>query len=359
MAFAVKLFKDILADMMSYLVANQSKLTDFNEGSAIRTFLEANAKEFEQAYIRARVGFGRELVELPFYAFNFTKQAAQAAAGEVVFSRTGTADTINIPIGTIVSTTDGTQFATTEAATISAGNTSSAATSILAVVAGRTGNVPANTITIIVTPISGVDAVDNSASTTGGQDEETDAEFLSRFQEFIAGLGKANVEGLVATAKGVTGVRSASVIEHFPPSSSYNATVYIDDGAGNASAELVSEVTAALVGDGTAASPGSKAAGVHLQVLAPTKVAVAVNVTVTDDGTVFQTTISYQIKQAIMNYVNNLEIGQSVIRNKLIDVIMSVTGISDIILTTPSGNTTIGAGQIARIADYAITIAYV
>ncbi len=355
MAFSLKLFAPILEDMTNWMIANQSKVTDFNEGAVTRSFLEAVGYEIEQSYIRKRVGFEEGLVDIPFYAFNFTRKAGQKSSGNVVFSRTGTTGDITIPIGTLIATNDGTQFETTATGTIANGNNDSNSVSISAVKAGVEANVPANTIIVIVTPVTGVETVDNSSGTSGGLDEETDTEFVKRFREYVEGLGQSSENGLITGAKLVTGVRSASTIEHFPPSSSYNVSVYIDDGAGNASAALIASVLLKLKGDGTSSYPGYKAAGINIQVLAPTKVTQDVTVVVTDDGALSEPTIEYNIEQAISNYINNLVLGADIIKNSLIRVIMAVDGVTDISLTTPASNVTINFNQIARIGTMTIT----
>ncbi len=355
MAFAVKLFSALLDDMTSWIIANQDKITDFNEGSIIRTYCEAVSIVAERLYIKTRIGFDKGLLLTPFQAFNFDREAGQAASGSVIFSRTGTIGTVSIAIGTVVSTSDGTRFETTALGSIINGNTDSAAIAILAEDTGTDGNVPANTITTITTPVVGVETVDNASGTTGGQNEETNSEYALRFQQYILGLGRSNINGLITGAKLVTGVRSASVIEHFPPVSSYNATVYIDDGAGEASADLVASVLSVIEGDGTASNPGYKAGGVNIRVLAPTKVTIAVTVEITDDGTISQTTIEYNAQVTIENYINNLSIGDDVIQNKIRQVLMAVDGVLDINLTVPSGNTTISDSQIARTGTILIT----
>lgn len=359
MAFAVKRYNSLLSDAINWIIANQTKLTDFNEGSQIRTFLEAIMLVIEQLYIKVKIGFSKELNNVPFYIFNFSQKQSEKAAGNVKFSRTGTSGTDSIDSGILISTADGTQFVTTAAASITPGNTESADVPIQAVEGGKNGNVPADTITIIITPINiaGI-AVNNDAATTGGLNSESTDEYMKRFREYIEGLGQSNTYGLIAGAKSVAGVRSASITEHFPPSSGYNVTLYIDDGAGNASQALIDQVALVIIGDGTALYPGYKAAGINVRILAPTKVNVTVTVEITDDGTVTQEALTLLVSQAIQDYINNLENGADVIRNKLIEVIMSIDGVSDIDLTLPAANTTINADQIARTDESLITITF-
>lgn len=353
--FAVKKYKDLLEDMVTWVIANQDKITDFNEGSLVRTLLEAMALAAEQIYIKGRIGFEDGLKEVPFYAFKFEKDVAAYSAGTVVFSRAGSSGTVDIPINTLISTTDGLQFQTTAAGEITDGNNDSAAIAIQAMKSGTLYNVAAATIVIIVSPITGVDTVTNASGTSGGLDAETDVEFLERFQQHIEGLSKSNESGLIAGAKSVEGVRSASVIEHFPPSSSYNATVYIDDGAGNAPQVLLDAVIAILIGEGTETDPGYKAGGVNIRVLAPTKVTITVTVEVDEDGSVAREVLEYIVENAITDYINNLLIGEDCIRNKIIEAIMGVSGVGDIDVTVPASNTSISDVQIARVGVITIT----
>jgi len=357
MEFSLKLFSAIIEDMITHMIAVQSKVTDFNEGSVTRSELEAIALEIEQLYIRTRVGIEKSLKSIAFYTFNFEKQAGQKSGGSVIFSRTETSGEITIPIGTLIATNDGTQFETTSVGTINDSEQNSNTVTILATEEGEESNVPANTIVVIITPVIGVETVDNSSATSGGQDVETDVAFTLRFSEFITGLGKSSESGLITGAKKVQGVRSASTIEHFPPSSSINVSIYIDDGAGNASQALIDEVEDKLKGDGTEDNPGYKAGGINIEVLAPTKVTQAVTVEITDDGTLAQTTIEYNTELAITNYVNNLLLGGDIIKNELRRVIMKVDGIYDISLTVPASNVTINPNQIARTGVITITFA--
>jgi len=357
MGFSLKLFSAVLEDMISWMTATQSKITDFNEGAVCRSMFEAIGLEIEQLYIRTRIGIEDSLKEIPFYAFDFTRKAGQKASGNVIFSRTGSSGEIIISIGTLVATADGTQFETTSVGTIADAQQDSNSVTITAVEEGTEANVPANTVIVIVTPVSGVETVDNAAATSGGLGIETDEEFVKRFKEFIEGLGQSSESGLITGSKLITGVRSASTKEHFPPSSGINVTVYIDDGAGNASQALIDAVNDKLIGDGTESNPGYKAAGIKIEVLAPSKVTQNVTVEITDDGKLSESTMKYNVELAITGYINNLLLGEDIIKNELRKVIMKVEGVYDISLTVPANNVTINDNQIARVGTMAVTFA--
>lgn len=351
--FNVKTYRAILSDMENWIIANQDIITDFNEGAIITSFCEATAQEIEQLYLRAQIGFIKYLPDMPFYAFGFTPLSGVKATGNVVFSRNvATAEAITIPIGTLISTPSGLLFETTTLGTIPISGTDSNSVSVQAQEIGTDYNVPASSITVLTTPLIGVDTVDNAASILGGIDDEDSNSFQQRFWNYILGLGKGNVYGLITGAKSVTGVHSVSVVEHFPPfTGNYNVSVYIEDGSGTASAELIASVLSILNGDGTAENPGYKAAGIKLRVLAPTLVTVDVVVTVTDTGNVDRAELEVAIKTAITAYINNLGLAEDVIHNRIIDEIMDVNGVYDLELTTPALNTSVGADQIARVIN--------
>jgi len=352
-----KTYDAILADMEAWIIANQDYITDFNEGSGVTSFCEAVAQQIEQVYIRGKIGFIKYLPDLPFYAFGFSKKAGTQAAGAVIFSRAvATTDPVTIPTGTLVSTASGIIYATTADGTILANQTDSGSVPILAQDVGVDGNVLPGTVVVMTTPVVGVDSVNNPSACTGGTDEEDDATFQQRFRNYILGLGKSNTYGIQSAAESVSGVRSASVIENFPPVTGfYNITVYVDDGAGNAPPALIADVLAAIKGDGTAANPGYKASGINVQVLAPTKVTVAVTVEIIDTGDVDRTALQTSITTAISDYINNLKVGEDVIVNELVQRIMEVVGVYDLTLTDPPANVSIGPTQIARTGTITVT----
>jgi uncharacterized phage protein gp47/JayE len=357
--FNAKTFRAILADMQSWIIANQDKITDFNEGSGIAAFCEAVAQQIEQVYLRGKIGFIRYLPNLPFYAFGFSKHAGTEASGIVRFSRNvATVDAITIPVGVIVSTPSGLLYTTTSEGTIAGGATESGDVSVEANEIGASYNVPATSISIITTSVIGVDTVNNAAAMSGGSDQESDNAFQQRFREYILGLARGSNYGLITVAKSVTGVRSASVIEHFPPLSGiYNVSLYIDDGAGNAPAEMIAAVENVIEGDGTVTYPGYKPAGINLRVLAPTKVTVDVTVEIDDTGDILRDIVSQNVQDTIEDYINNLQIGESVVYNELVQRVMAVIGVYDLTLSAPAANVSIGTTQVARTGTITITFA--
>jgi len=114
-----------------------------------------------------------------------------------------------IPAGFLISTQDEVTFRTLENATID--GTGRAQPTIEAVEPGTSGNVAANTITVILNPISGVESVTNPDEVTGGRDEETNAEFRERYDKSISKGGSSTAESVEASLLELSGVRDALV----------------------------------------------------------------------------------------------------------------------------------------------------
>ena len=64
---------------------------------------------------------------------------------------------------------------------------------IVAQTAGATGNVLANTISMIATAIPGIDIVTNLVATLDGLDAEADVALRSRFQNYLQSRSRATI----------------------------------------------------------------------------------------------------------------------------------------------------------------------
>ena len=356
-SFKLKLFSETLQDIKAYIIANQDKITDFNDGSVITTLVEAFSEEIAQIYNRVDSGFKKYLIQLALSVFDFQQKEGLPASVGLTFSRTiSTPDPVSIPAGTIVSDSAGIYFETTAGGTIPANQTDSNLIQAQAQNNGLEGNVPADTITIITTPVPGVDTVTNPNPSTGGQDDETDFEYATRFSEFLLGLGGTSNYGIITEAKKVDGVRSASTIDHSPPLSGlYHLSLYIDDGTGSASTDLVDAVKSRIYGDGTATNPGKKGGGITMRILAPTKIATDVTIEVEDSGIIAFETVENNVKLAITNYMNSLLIGEEFVLYKMIAAVMAVRGVNDVVVTAPLANITPGTDSIIRAGTITVT----
>lgn len=448
MAFEPKTLTDILTRLVSRVVA-RSALTDVEEGGELHTICAGVAREFDDAYFQMTrlqaiwdidTATGEDLDERgrdvnPDEVVRYT---ATYATGSVVFSRSGTTGTVAIDAGTVVKVSGGPTFRTTAASSIANGSSSSASVPIVAEEAGEDGNVDAGAIDDF-SGVSGVETVTNGAPTTGGLEQETDAQFRTRIKTYLRSLPRGTPTALwyatlTAVVDGYGRVTTAKVLE-LSGASLGQVEVYIDDGSGTVDQRLDTAGTpevvvasaaggetlltldnAPLTTDGTVAVeinavavvegvdytlnratgqialdptlypfgltaadavtaeyewwvglieeaqriidgdasdrtnyPGYRAAGTIVRVLPPTVLqqTVACHVTVADGFT--GSAVRAAVEQALLRYVNGLGIGDDMILTELIRQAKAVPGVYDIEFSAPTGNTTIGPSELARL----------
>jgi uncharacterized phage protein gp47/JayE len=350
MAFQIKNYDTILTDMVTWILAHTTKLSDLTPGSIIRSYCEAASVCLEELYVAVYMGFRRHLSEIPETVFEFNRNDGQKGSTGVIFTRSGSTGVLALPLGTRVSTASGLIYRTTVASQIDDGDTSSDPVNVEATDIGTVYNVPSSSITILLDSIDTVTAVNNSNAVVNGIDVESDYAFKKRFQAYIEGLGRSNIAGLVSGALSVSGITSASVQELFPPVANVNARLYIDNGtSGGVGSAIVAEVQAVIDGDGTETNPGYRSAGVNVQVIAATVVTQNVTVAASLLAGVDGIQVVADINTAITNYINTLGVGADIIFNELIAAVMSVFGVVDCSVTLPTGNVTIAASQVARV----------
>lgn len=143
------------------------------------------------------------------------RRAAVAATGKI--SITGTANS-TIPRGLLLATegdetqdVTSIQFETTESVVLDASGAGEA--SIEAVLAGTSGNVPAERIVLLLSTNQNVKAIANHESISGGLDEEDDDTLRDRYLEKVRFPGTSgNIADYKQWAKEVSGVTDVHVI---------------------------------------------------------------------------------------------------------------------------------------------------
>ena len=351
----IKRYDELMEEACANMIARQNKITDFNEGSIIHTILDTFCRIVERVYIAIRSGFNQGLIMLIYSVFKFEKKSGTYASGKVTFSRASALDARTvIPSGVKVSG-NGFNFVTTEAGAIEAGAVDSDEITIKAEEAGSDYNLEAGAITSIDSSVpSDISAVTNKNTITGGTNEETDAEVEERFTKKLAGLSGTNLFGIEDAALSVDSVRSVSVKNHKPPLKNvYNVSVYVDDGSGTASNELLQEVKKAV--EGTETQNGHLAPGVNARYLAPTAVPVDFEIEVST-GEVDTAETQAEIKKIVQSYVNSLRIGGTVILSTIVAKIRALSYVSDVTIKSPTENFTVNSEQIARFGNAEITV---
>jgi len=354
--------REFYESMKAYLIANQTKITDLNSGSALDTQLNAMATQLNQSMTKASGGFKSQFEQIAYNVFDFQRKDESFSSGTVVFSRQN-ADLvqIDIPIGTIVSTTTGITYTTQNQVSILSGATDSSAANITADEAGVTSNVLVGEISVINSSVDGINSVTNNTATSGGADVESNSEYFTRFTNYILGLAGSNGNGVLTAATTVATIISGFVEDHFPPESGlYNFTIYVDDGSGSVPQDTLDEIELKLRGNNTSDYPGYVAAGINFRVMSAGLVPIAVEYTAQIDPlNTNAIDIKPILETVIKNYVDNLWVGKSVIRAELIRLVQGTGGVVNVTVMDLNGSDTdviITSSQVARVSTITPTI---
>jgi hypothetical protein len=358
----VKSYAQIYASMRNYIITHQDKLTDFNEGSVLSSYVEAVSRELAMLYIRCRVGFSTYLRGLPYSVFNFKMKEGKKASVNLVFSRSKVFSyETAIPTGTIVQAGD-LKFLTSAPGAVPSGETASAPIPAIAEDIGEKYNVGAGEINAIVSTLSAdIVAVNNADSASGGIDSEEWGAYLKRFSEYILGLQRTNFYGFLSGLTENNLVRSLQIEEHFPPLNGiWNMTVYLEDGSGGMTEDAINEVKQIIDGDRTIGNGGYRAPGINIRYLTPEIVPVSLQVQVTTERDVTNSidvsAVAYEVTDAVKEFINGLQIGESVLKSDIIVSLKSISYIEDVKVLGPADNIEITTRQIPRYENCDVTV---
>ena len=347
---------------------------DFSVGSVLRAVAEATAwiGLWLQALIlqvlsltRAATSNGNDL-DTWMADFTLRRIGATAATGAVTFARYTPTQLATIPPGTIVTTGDGTEVfavvADTSNAAWNAGlgvyqipvNTTSVSVTVQASTAGSAGNVAAGQISLLSSPISGVDTVVNAGALGGGTDAESDAAFRQRFATFINTRSLATNTAIGYAVSTAGGVHSWIITENYDYDGQYDPGsfyVVVDDGSGNPPSSLISAVSAAV--------DATRGCGVRFSVFPPALVSATIVMTITTQTGYDHGTAVSAVDAALTSYVNGLNVGVSLSYLKLAQLAFNaspaVTGVTPYSLNGGAGDLDVGPQQVVRIGTLAVS----
>ena len=324
-------FATIVANVVAGIQGRANKLINFAVGSTLRAIAEGFAGLFLwfQALvlqlltaIRLSTSSG---VDVDTFTADFMETVgisngvpsprlgAEASTGVVTYSRmTAAPSTCFVQVGATMQTADGTEsfavVANTSYSNYSAslnGYTLAASTASMNVpvactTPGAGGNVVIGAISVMTTPITGIDTVTNVAAFTNGFNQESDAQLKARFPLYIASLAKGT-EGAIGYA--VQSLQLNMQYQIWEPGIGGFATltVFVDDGSG---AIPSTTLTAAQI-----AVFGVKAAGVQAAVLAATTILANVTMTIATAAGYNHNTLVAQVISAVTLYINGLGLG--------------------------------------------------
>ena len=200
-----------------------------------------------------------------------------------------------------------------------------------AVNSGVEGNVAAGAVTELTSAPSTLTDVTNQAPFTAGSDPEDTEDFRIRVLSALQNPQTGSPDDLKAWAENIDGVETATVFPNVPSAGSVTVRITADGGS-VPSAALLTTVQDSLNSRDLA----------NITVIAASFTPQATNVTVdvTPSGTYTLTDVTPMVQDAITDYINGLDIGETFMIAGVIDAVFGLPGIADVVVTSPGTNQT-------------------
>ncbi len=354
MQLQLQTFTTLVAAAAAAVQGSAKQLIDLTVGSTLRAVLEASASVglWMQLLIlqvlqmtRAATSAGADL-DSWVADFGLTRLAAVAATGSVTFTRFTPTNAALVPLGTQVKTADAmVAFDVTQDATNATWNATlngylipagqaSVTVPVVAEMAGSSGNVQANTITLISAAISGVDTVTNALAFTNGIDAETDAALRARFQNYINTRSQATPAAVGYAVSSVQQGLTWTIQENTAASAidtPGNFVVTVDDGTGEPNSALLANVQIAV--------DAVRPVGSTFQVQAPGVVAADISLSVTAAAGYTQAQAVAAVGTALTAAVNGGGMGVGFMFGSIYQVALNCPSVAAAELVTLNGGT--------------------
>lgn len=367
-----KSFRQILADQATAAQASAGRALDFSVGSLLRAISEAvgSVALWLQAEILKVLASTRLATSSGADADSFvedyglTRTPATFAATEVTMSRFTTGVAAAVPIGAGLRTGDGqvSFVVTTDTANPAydptlpgyrlAAGAASITVPVAATVAGTAGNVDAGTISLLTSPIGGIDTVVNGSAATGGADAETDADLRGRFPLYLASLAQATK---AAVSYAVSQVRPGLTFEILEGAEAAafgrDFVVVVSDGGTTPSSALINAVGAAI--------EPVRALGVTWAVVAGTTTVASVSLAISTAPGANHASVVATVAAAIQAYINGMEMGETLAYSRLAQIAYaaspSVTNVTSILLNGGTADLDPPAGGVIRAGTVSVS----
>jgi uncharacterized phage protein gp47/JayE len=228
-----------------------------------------------------------------------------------------------------------------------------------AVEPGPEGNVAVGQVSFLLSPIDGIEAVNNASGITGGADVESDEAYQARLLlEWRSPGAAGNVADYERWALAYPGVGFVTVEAVW--AGAWTVRLVVTDPERNpASAEVVTGLKALLdPGDGTGEGLAPVGANVTVATVIPVTINAEATVTFENgyslDGASGTVALSDVIESAVQDYLNSLPPGEDVVAAKVESLFFRIAGIYDVSAVKLNGfaaNFIVGPEQVAQGGD--------
>ena len=343
MSLKIKKFQDIFESLVTWITSDNSKLSDFNIGSALRTLTESFALQVEEFYFNMKQNVEYAIETAIYKSFGFEAIRQEYASGYVkVNFIEALENSIVLPAGMVMSTSFTNSkvvyYTTTDDVTVEAGSTE-ALIQVNCTEAGTIGNCEIGEIDTLITGNSLIESIENITRFVSGVDAESKADMKARFKEYLKSLGRATRESIEYGVKTVDGVAGVYVDDNYIGF----VNVYCHDKNGDLPEDLKKEITIAL--------EDYRAGGIEVKVLPIVKHPIDLTdlTLIVKDNSEIESIIE-SINLMLTNYLNNYSVSTDFYLSDIITLIMK--NYNNIIVTLDVGNI-----ENAKILDNELVVA--
>lgn len=221
--FKRKTYDDILQELLKASRERFGENVNTSERSILGMFLRIIAwvlslvwqlaeKVYFSGYVKYAEGVNLDRLLANTGVFRLGQQYAR---GEITIYGD---DGVNIPPAFIVENGRGIRYETIEGGPVVDG---SVTLKVRSLEKGSNTNSDALEVIDIVTPINGIDKVENKKPIAGGRDRETDREFKDRYEKSLSSAGAGTPSSIISAVLALENVSGARLIE--------NDTEFVDD----------------------------------------------------------------------------------------------------------------------------------
>lgn len=220
---------------------------------------------------------------------------------------------------------------------------------------GEITNVEPNTITIVYNPDESITSVTNLEKASGGQDYEEDPQYRARLVAENANRPSPTLNGVRSALLNVRGVREASIVENQfsvadehgnPP---YSVHIYVLGGKKQDIADcLIEHLAVGITLTGTTYCDAIDATGstkrVYFDFATDRPISVQVKLKTNAEWNVDEG--KDYVKETVVDFINQLEMGDTVYLTKLYPQIYAIAGIDDAKILIGKSKDTLSADNI-------------
>ncbi|GAA3610898.1 baseplate J/gp47 family protein [Secundilactobacillus similis DSM 23365 = JCM 2765] len=293
-----------------------------------------------------------EGVSLDHLGANYSVDRNPAQAATVTLNFTGTPGA-KVPEGTVYATADAVEFEMIDTVTLTSDGTGSGQAQCTAM--DESGNVAADTITVKVENLAGVDTVTNSVQSSGGASLEDDDSYRQRIHLSMESQPGPTYYGLYTALYTLPGVEQVQIVPNLTmdvdqygnPAKSLHFYVRggRQDDVGQA---ILDNIAAGIQTTGTikvtAKDIGGHTHDVFFDVATIVPIYVQMTLKINDEFN--SETSPAEIVQAIKDYLNSLIMGDKVVFTKLYQAIYNVSGVEYVQVAMGRDKAKMGADDI-------------